>query len=358
MTTTGGRSVRDLFPGRSEKTLRQYETNYRTLWRHLENDHGHKVVVPEDVIQDLTWVTKRAGDIATLLTEMELSMDPSTLNDYAQRTLIVNKLLPGEIMDPTALREIERINKTSLQNKIKNAHQGSARASVTLPTVRDIKDNFRIVDKMLDLALEHGLGPRKMCHVANAHAIYGFLAYNTDVLAVRGGELTRLAIGRRDEGNFISLKKNKLVLRRHKNAKKTGDRVIDLAPGYGDILRKSLRAYPRETLSSINFIGHLTSLVKRFFFVPGADKPNMKDIREIVMTNVHATAGLRSPAEIQQLIKDSGTSTKHFFSDYNLSGRSGYGIKATEDVHKPPREQGWVDQVAKDSFFDFFHKGT
>ena len=346
-----GADITSVYPGVKPATLANYADIFRALWTMLHEG----VRSPESVTQDLNWAVDQAPEIAARLQEKldRKQLQATGARQQAQRVLSLNRRLRP--LDKDALKTLEEISKAGDRLKREKANAGAERVTDAHPTVRDLRDNFRILDALLDIVKERGgegASKTQRERLVNAHIIYGFLATNADILAIRINELINLPLYKTEEDNYLDTQDNVLVLRDHKTAKKTGPRMVYLHPSFTEVMRKSLAFFPRDALVTCSR-DNATRAVKRFFFIPETTPPNMLDIREIVITNYAATAIERSPTEFQQFVKDSGTSMNQVTSHYNLAGK-GYGKKVLDSQTQRQRCYWWIEQRAREAFFEVF----
>jgi len=356
MSSSSGSDFRTVFRHVPKDSTRKTYADYlKAVWGKLHGARSddNKAKVPDHVLDDLNWAVDEAPEIAAVLRrEFDGGQtNPTAIGNYAQRVLSLNRHFRK--LDPHAIKVLKELSDAGTKARKESSRKGSTRVTDAHPTVRDLRDNYRVLDALLGIVNEHGGIPRQRRErLANAHIIYGFLATNADVLAIRINELINLPLWKTDEGNYLDTRDNVLVLREHKTDDRTGTRTVYLHPSFAEVMRKSLAFFPRDKMVTCTK-DTATRAVKRFFFVPETKAPNMMDIREIVITNNEATRVFKNPVEHEQFIKNSGTSQDHTNNAYNLGG-PGYGEKVFNAVRMPHREEEWVKQRAREAFFEVF----
>lgn len=355
----------DIHPNTKPRTLHLYYEMYRKMHRLLNNGRN-----PSDLdLVDLAWVAEAADDLVShfrRILDHESVRQLSELGNMCTVTKACLKHFKGEqrAMQEGAYKEMQHIQHIIGQRRKQEAGRGADRFSPNMPLLQDLRDNFRVLDLLLQEPQRSRLSQHMPAHrrknLAMAHFLYAFLALNSEKLSPRASEMYRLQITTDPTRNRIDPNTWDVTLVDHKTVDSFGTRFIQTTPAFKEAMTRNFAA--REGLSearsktcpaSQKLVG---AVFKDHYFIPGTDRPTMQQARTILMSAYIKDVCHHTPNEMSGFNKNSGVALQNMMHWYNSTaseaGEEGYAERLARG--QPPRAEAEIQRLARSFFSSLF----
>lgn len=352
----------NIHPRAKPKTLHVYYEMYRKMHRLLNNGRN-----PTDLdLVDLAWVADSADELVPYFKRI-LDHEPvQALSELGNMCTVTKMCLihfKGErrARQAEAFKEMQGIQHAIGQRRSQQAGRGADRFPADMPLLQDLRDNFRVLDFLLQEPQHSRLAsksPRMRNNVAIAHFLYGFLALNAETLAPRAQEMHQLQISTDPSQNRMDPNTWDVTLVDHKTVHSFGTRFIQTTPAFKEAMTRNFAVRHGEEARSRTVPAtdkHARHLFKEYYFIPGTGKPTMQQARTILMSAYIKDVCQHTPNEMRNFNRHSGVGMTNMMHWYNsTASEMGDGYAQRLARGQPPRQEAEIQNLARSFFSSLF----